>query len=73
VAGLQQRLMAHWLPEGVGADFYDPARAVQAWWSLAARNAKLAPEKRRGFLMPYDLKSAEDFGRAFPLIPDEMV
>jgi hypothetical protein len=46
---------------------------VQAWWSLAARNAKLAPEKRRGFLMPYDLKSAEDFGRAFPLIPDEMV
>ena len=65
--------MAHWLPEGAGADFYDPDRAVQAWWALAARNARLAPEKRLGFLLPYDLKSAEDFGRAFPLIPDEMV
>ena len=73
VAGLRQRLMAHWLPEGAGADFFDPDRAVQAWWALAARNARLAPEKRRGFLMPYDLKSAEDFGRAVPLIPDEMV
>jgi phosphatidylserine/phosphatidylglycerophosphate/cardiolipin synthase-like enzyme len=73
VAGLRQRLMAHWLPEGAGADFFDPDRAVQAWWALAARNAKLDPERRRGFLLPYDLKSAEDFGRAVPLIPDEMV
>ena len=73
VAGLRQRLMAHWLPDGAGADFFDPDRAVQAWWALASRNAKLAPEKRRGFLLPYDLKSAEDFGRGLPLIPDEMV
>lgn len=73
VRGLRQRLMAHWLPEGAGADFFDPGRAVQAWWALAARNAKLPPEQRRGFLLPYDLKSAEDFGRAFPLVPDEMV
>jgi phosphatidylserine/phosphatidylglycerophosphate/cardiolipin synthase-like enzyme len=73
VAGLRLRLMEHWLPEGAGPDFYDPDRAVQAWWALAARNAKLSPEKRRGFLLPYDLKSAEDFGRAVPLIPDEMV
>jgi phosphatidylserine/phosphatidylglycerophosphate/cardiolipin synthase-like enzyme len=73
ITGLRQRLMAHWLPEGAGADFFDPDRAVQAWWALAARNAKLPPEKRRGFLLPYDLKSAEDFGRAFPLVPDEMV
>ena len=33
----------------------------------------LPPEKRRGFLLPYDLRSAELFGRAFPLVPDEMV
>lgn len=73
VEGLRQRLMAHWLPDGVGADFLDPGRAVQAWWALAARNAKLPPERRRGFLLPYDLKSAEDFGRSVPLVPDEMV
>lgn len=73
VVALRQRLMAHWLPEGAAADFFDPLRAVPAWWALATRNAKLAPDRRRGFLLPYDLKSAEKFGRAFPLVPDEMV
>jgi len=73
VAGLRHRLMAHWLPEGAGRDFFEPGRAVQAWWALAARNAKLPPEQRRGFLMPYNLRLAEAFGRAFPLVPDELV
>jgi phosphatidylserine/phosphatidylglycerophosphate/cardiolipin synthase-like enzyme len=68
-----RRLMAHWLPDNAGADYFDPDRAVPAWWALAARNAKLPPQRRRGFLLPYDLKSAEDFGRAFPLVPDELV
>ena len=73
VGTLRQRLMAHWLPGGAGADFFDPERALDAWRRLAARNARLPPEKRRGFLLPYNLRSAEDFGRAFPLVPDEMV
>ena len=73
IRDLRHRLMAHWLPKGAGVDFFDPRRAVQAWWALAARNAKLAPEKRRGFLLPYDVRLAEGFGRAFPLVPDEMV
>lgn len=73
VAGLRRRLMAHWLPKDAGADFFDPDRAVQAWWALAARNAKRPPERRRGFLLPYDQKQAEDFGRAFPLVPEELV
>lgn len=73
VAALQRRLMAHWLPKGAAEDFFDPLRAVPAWWALAARNARLSPDRRRGFLLPYDLKQAEDFGRAFPLVPDEMV
>jgi phospholipase D1/2 len=70
---LRQRLMQHWLPEDAGPDFFDPDRALHAWWQLAARNAKRPPEDRRGFILPYDLKSARDFGRAVPLIPDEMV
>lgn len=73
VASLRRRLMAHWLPDGAGADLFDPIRAVQAWRALAARNAKLPPEKRRGFVLPYNAWSAETFGRAFPLVPDEMV
>lgn len=73
VSALRLRLMAHWLPDTAGADFFTPDRAVQAWWALAARNSKLPPEERRGFLLPYNLRSAEVFGRAFPLVPDEMV
>lgn len=73
VRALRQRLMEHWLPKGEAGEYFDPARAVPAWWGLASRNAKLSPDRRRGFLLPYDLKSAEDFGRAFPLVPDEMV
>ncbi len=73
VTGLRQRLMKHWLPEDASADYFDALRAVPAWWALASRNARLSPDKRRGFLLPYDLKTAEDFGRAFPLVPDEMV
>lgn len=73
VSDLRQRLMAHWLPENVGADFFDPDRAVQAWSALAARNSRLPPDKRRGFLLPYNLRLAETFGRSVPLIPDEMV
>ena len=65
--------MEHWLPADAGADFFDPERALLAWWRLAARNAKLPPARRRGFILPYDLKSAEIFGRAFPLVPEEMV
>jgi phospholipase D1/2 len=73
IADLRQRLMAHWLPKDAGADFFDPARAVPAWRALAARNAGLPPDRRRGFLLPYNLRFAEEFGRALPLVPDEMV
>ena len=47
--------------------------AVLAWRALATRNAKLPPDQRRGFLLPYDHRQAEVFGRAFPLVPEEMV
>ncbi|NJM82532.1 MAG: phospholipase [Tabrizicola sp.] len=73
VLDLRHRLMAHWLPEDAGTDFFAPGRAMHAWRNLAARNARLPPDARRGFILPYDLKSAQDFGRAFPLVPDEMV
>lgn len=73
VLALRARLMAHWLPRDAGPDFFDSARAQQAWWGLAARNARLAPEARRGFILPYDPQQAERFGRSVPLVPDELV
>ena len=73
VAALRRRLMEHWLGGEPGAAFFDPGQAVLAWRALATRNAKLPPDQRRGFLLPYDHRQAEVFGRAFPLVPDEMV
>jgi phosphatidylserine/phosphatidylglycerophosphate/cardiolipin synthase-like enzyme len=73
VANLRHRLMDHWLPQGAGADYFDLDRALHAWWALAARNAKVSPGARRGFILPYNQREAEVFGRAFPLVPDEMV
>lgn len=73
VAALRRRAMEHWLPEGVPERFFAPETAVRAWAGLALTNARRAPEDRRGFILPYDLRAAEEFGRAFPVLPDEMV
>lgn len=73
VAALRRRAMEHWLPAGVPERFLAPETAVRAWAGLALTNARRAPEDRHGFLLPYDLRAAEDFGRAFPVLPDEMV
>ncbi len=73
VAVLRQRLMAHWLPRGADAACLDPDRAAAAWAALASRNAARPATEREGFLLPYDATPAEAFGRAFPLVPDELV
>jgi phospholipase D1/2 len=70
---LRLRLMAHWLPKSASAPLFAPDTAVAAWRSLAARNAARPPAEREGFLLPYDFRPGEDFGRAFPLVPDELV
>ncbi|WP_413875223.1 phospholipase D family protein [Albidovulum sp.] len=73
VVALRGRLMAHWLPRDADAACLDPDRAAVAWAALACRNAARAAAEREGFLLPYDAKPAEAFGRAFPLVPDELV
>lgn len=72
VQELRRRVMAHWLPADAPARFFDPCTAAAAWGQLATDNARRNPEDRRGFILPYDLRAAEDFGRQAPL-PDEMV
>lgn len=73
VTALRRRVMAHWLPEGADAALFAPETAVAEWAALAARNATRPTRDRQGFVLPYDLKAAADFGRPFPLLPDEMV
>lgn len=70
---LRRRVFSHWLPEGAGDAFFDPARAVGAWRALALENAKRVPEARRGFVLPFDFEATERWGAPLPLVPDEMV
>lgn len=73
VAELRRRVMEHWLPADAGPDFFDSASAVSSWRNLALANAHAAPDKRKGFILPHDLKAAEKFGVPVPILPDEMV
>lgn len=73
VEGLRRRVMSHWLPADAGPAFFDCGNAVANWWALSLENARTDPERRRGFLLPYDLKAAEEFGQAMPVLPDELV
>lgn len=73
VTDLRNRCMDHWLPEGADARFFRPATAVGAWRDLALANAARAPEQRRSFLVPYDIRAAEKFGMPVPFLPAEMV
>jgi phosphatidylserine/phosphatidylglycerophosphate/cardiolipin synthase-like enzyme len=73
VRTLRRKVLAHWLPQGAGAEFYDPVRAVSAWRGLALSNMRRAAEDRRGFMLPYDHKAAEKFATDVLIVPEEMV
>ncbi|MFN3722159.1 MAG: phospholipase D-like domain-containing protein [Paracoccaceae bacterium] len=73
VTDLRHRCMAHWLPDGVDASFFNAGTAVAAWRGLALSNAARKPEDRQGFVLPYDLRAAEKFGTAVPFVPAELV
>lgn len=70
---LRERCFRHWLPDDADGPFFDPDAAPRAWRRLAEENLRTDPEKRRGFLLPYDPAPAERFGRAVPVVPNAMV
>lgn len=73
VRALRERVMRHWLPDEADERLLDPSLAVPLWRRLALANARVAPERRRGFILPYDLKAAERFGQSLPGVPEAMV
>jgi phospholipase D1/2 len=75
VAETRARLLAHWLGEGRDArsPLLEAERCVPAWQARAAENARLAPARRRGFLVPYLAGPARRFGREVKFVPEEMV
>ncbi|MGB3554275.1 MAG: phospholipase D family protein [Jannaschia sp.] len=75
IADLRRRFLEHWAgPGDDGSDgALDAETCVAAWRGRAARNVRLAPEARAGFLLPYQMEPAKRFGRDLPGIPEEMV
>ncbi|OWU83369.1 hypothetical protein ATO6_19320 [Oceanicola sp. 22II-s10i] len=69
VADLRNRLAKIWLSDHLGQS--DPRRAA-VWEKAAQRNAKLEPEDRIGFIMPYPEKRNRRFARFMPILPPEM-
>ncbi|MDF0600848.1 phospholipase D-like domain-containing protein [Psychromarinibacter sp. C21-152] len=73
VAGLRQRLSAHWWPEVPGIDALPVDRMFGVWRRLLRENAAEEPDERTGFLVPYDRRAAEETAIALPGVPEEMV
>ena len=68
------RVMGAWLPDDAGPEMTAAVpETVAMWRSLAEENARKAPNARRGFILPYDIAAARDFGAPMPGLPTEMV
>ncbi|QHQ35034.1 phospholipase D family protein [Algicella marina] len=71
VRELRSRAFAHWLPENPAPEYFGLRSAVTNWRSLATANIAKAPEDRQGFLAPYSVRAAEEFGSPAPGIPED--
>ncbi len=73
VEALRRRCFAHWLPDKSGPHFFSPQTALASWRRLAVENLRRDPERRNGFVLPYDPTPGDRFGRDLPAVPNEMV
>ncbi|KQB96066.1 hypothetical protein AL073_12475 [Loktanella sp. 1ANDIMAR09] len=72
VAQLKRRCFEHWLGADADEAFYQPVTARDAWAARAAQNAQLAPEDRKGFVLPYRVEAAREDAQILPGVPSEM-
>lgn len=54
-------------------DALDETAGVAEWRALALNNATNDPERRRGFIIPYQIGRARRFGRPAWFVPDDLV
>jgi len=73
VADLRARLWRHWCALDANEAAPDPSCALAAWRDIALENARRAPDRRQGFMVPYGLESAKDLAQAMPGAPEDMV
>ncbi|MGR3321184.1 MAG: phospholipase D family protein [Pseudooceanicola sp.] len=69
VNALRDRLARTWLDDRYGNG--DPCRAA-TWAAAAEANAAIAPQERKGFVMPYPETRNRRFARFIPILPPEM-
>ncbi|MFQ6551623.1 phospholipase D-like domain-containing protein [Aestuariibius insulae] len=70
---IREKCFRHWLPADAPRRFFDGDDVIKAWRELAEDNQGQHPEKRDGFILPYSIGAARRFGRAIPIVPEEMV
>ena len=73
VRAFRERCFDHWLPADAPRAAREPATAVRTWSRIAAANAALPPQRRRGFIVPYDDDPGAAFGADLPGVPEQMV
>ena len=73
IRAFRLRCFDHWLPDDAAPEARAPGSAVGAWTRLAAQNAAAPPQRRRGFVMPYEFEPGERFGRDLVAVPEELV
>jgi len=73
VSTLVRRVAGHGVGGDAGLAYLDPARAVGLWRARALANAAAAPEARKGYLLPYNVKRAQRDSVTVPILPEEMV
>lgn len=73
VSSLRTALIQHWLPEEPEPVLTGINDMARHWAALAKENTRQAPEKRAGFLVPYNPTPAQKAGVPLPGVPDEVV
>ncbi|MGZ9811488.1 phospholipase D-like domain-containing protein [Pseudoroseicyclus sp. H15] len=68
---VRRRIQKFWLNEP--ADLFPLDDAFQHWTDRVEENGRLPPEKRRGFLVPYDEAAAVETSVRLPGVPEAMV
>ncbi|MDF0595637.1 phospholipase D family protein [Psychromarinibacter halotolerans] len=73
VTMIREALFRHWLPDDAPEAAVKLETAFEEWRSIIYHNSMHPPEQRRGFLLPYDRKAAEESALPLPGVPEEMV
>ncbi|WP_425051247.1 phospholipase D family protein [Psychromarinibacter sp. S121] len=73
VTMMREALLRHWLPDDASEAAFRLETAFEEMRSVIYHNAMHPPEERRGFLVPYDRKAAENSAMPLPGVPEEMV